>query len=342
MSRNPTRHRGQCTLIALGAVVMAATSFVAVPLAAGKSRATVRNPADALLDRARAAINRYEFQATVRLWWRDDAGPHTQIVDVVSDDGWLRLADGRVLEDGGRSWMRANQQWTTLWSDAGDPHAPALTRKYSVLTHRGPRVVERPTRELVIRRHGRVVERIAIDESLGLVVRTDRLSSTGRLISRAEFVALADVRARGDELDMSGPDGDAPSSSLTRSAGSSRDRRMLGDGFVLVGTHQRQNETQGRYSDGVFEVSVFTRSGELDWSALPDGGRDVRYGSVRARRYQTGSGTVIVWQTRGRVMTCVTDAIAADQESIIEDLARDDESTWTGVVRFVTSPFQWN
>ncbi len=342
MSLVPTRHRGRRTVITLGAMVVALCSFVAVPLAAGRTQAAVRNPADALLDRARAAIKRYEFQGTVRLWWRDQAGQHVQTVDVVSVNGWLRLADGRVLEDGGRSWMWANQQWTTLWSDAGDPHAPALRRKYSVLTHRGPRVVERPTRELVIRRHGRVVERLVIDESLGLVVRTDRVSSSGSLISRVEFVALSDVRARADGLELPNPDGNEGSDTAKGSTGTPGDRKTLGDGFVLVGRHQLRNETQGRYSDGVFDVSVFTRTGELDWNALPDGGRNVRYGSVRARRYQIGSGTVIVWQDRGKVMTCVTDAVAADQASIVEDLARDDESTWTGVLRFVTSPFQWN
>ena len=341
MSLCRTRYRRWRQTITFGAVVLAASSFIAVPLAAGRSQAAVRNPADALLDRARDAIQRYEFQATVRLWWRDDAGPHAEIVDVVSVDGWLRLADGRLLEDGGRSWMWANQRWTTLWSDAGDPHAPALTRKYSVLTHSGPRIVGRPTRELVIRRHGQVVERIAIDRALGLVVRSDRLDSAGALMSRAEFVGLSDVHPRRDDLNLSDADANAASGSAKGTARSSGDRRTLGDGFVLVGTQQLQNETQGRYSDGVFEVSVFTRTGELDWNALPDGGRNVRYGSVRARRYRTASGTVIVWQTRGRVLTCVTDATAADQVSIVEDLARDDESTWTGVVRFVTSPFQW-
>ena len=102
------------------------------------------------------------------------------------------------------------------------------------------------------------------------------------------------------------------------------------------------DETQLRYSDGVAEASVFTQRGTIDWGALPVGGRDVRYGNVRARRYRTPAATVIVWQSGPRTLTCVTDATTADQAGIVEDLTREDDDGWTGVVRFVTGPFSWS
>lgn len=302
-------------------------------------RSDVRNPADVLLDRARDAVNRHEFRASVSLWWRDADGGHREIVDVVAVGGGLRLADGRVLEAGRRAWMRADQGWTTLWADARDPRAPRMNDKYAVAIRSGPSIIGRATRELVVRSHGRVVERMAFDREFGLVLRSDRLGAEGALIARAEFVALTDVRDRDGDLEAPEVGDDAPRAMRKIP---SDVPRSLGDGFGFVDSRRLAHETLARYSDGVFELSVFTRAGALDWESLPDGGRNIRYGSVLARRYRTASGTVIVWQSRGRVLTCVTDATVLDQAGIVEDLARDDDSAWSGAVRFVTSPFQWN
>lgn len=321
------------------AAVSIAAALIAIVLVAGSGQAAEGNPADAILDQARAAVKHHEFKATVRIWWRDSDGGHSESVEVVAIDGGLRLADGRVLEQGGRTWIRAGRRWTTLWADIRDTRAPTMARKYAVLTHRGPQLIGRLTRELVVRRRGHVVERIAIDRGLGLVLRWDRFDANGALSSRVQLVRLTDVRDRRGDLEVPKVGTDAPRKLNNVPSGVPR---SVGDGFVLIDSRRLTNETQGRYSDGISELSVFTRFGDLDWDSLPAGGRAVRYGSVHARRFRTASGTVIVWQSRGRVLTCVTDAAGADEAGIVEDLARDDESTWTGVLRFVTSPFQWN
>ena len=302
-------------------------------------RAADRNPADDLLDRARQAVRHYEFRGAVRIWWQDATGGHERTIAVTAVDGGLRVGDGSVLEDDGRAWMRADSQWTTLWADSHDTRAPSVGSKYQVSRRHGPMVIGRPTRLLDFRRHDRDVERIAFDRETGLVLRRDRFDGSGAPMLRMQFVALTDLRLRRGELATPKVDADAPG--RTQPAPSNTARSLSG-GFVLVDARSVGSEsTQLRYSDGVFEASVFTQHGAVDWSALPSGGSDVHYGSVRARRYRTPSGTVIVWQSGDRTLTCVTDATAADQTGIVEGLTHDDDTGWTRVVRFVTGPFSW-
>jgi hypothetical protein len=302
-------------------------------------RAADRNPADELLDRSRQAVRQYEFRGAVRIWWHDATGGHDRTIAVTAVGGGLRVGDGSVLQDDGRAWMRADRQWTTLWADSHDTRAPSVGSKYQVSRRRGPMVVGRPTRLLDVRRHDRDVERIAFDRQTGLVLRRDRFDSSGAPTLQMQFVALTGLHVRRGQLETPKVDADAPGRTQTVPSNAVR---SLSGGFVLVDARiMRSQATQLRYSDGVFEASVFTQQGAVDWGALPSGGSDVHYGSVRARRYRTPSGTVIVWQWRDRTLTCVTDATAADQIGILEGLTREHDTGWTSVVRFVTSPFSW-
>jgi hypothetical protein len=155
--------------------------------------------------------------------------------------------------------------------------------------------------------------------------------------SSVRFVSLRDVEpTRGTTRDPA-TGSDAP---RHESAPADAPRRLDG-GFVLVGAQRVKDGTQLQYSDGVFTASVFTQDGGLDWSGLPSGGADVRYGSVRARWYRTSGGNVITWESRDRTLTCVTDAPASDQGDIVRSLSRSDDSTWSRVVHVVTAPFRW-
>ncbi len=118
--------------------------------------------------------------------------------------------------------------------------------------------------------------------------------------------------------------------------------RRVGDGFVLVEARRvSAHEQQLRYSDGVFDASIFTRDGALDWRSLPDGGRQAEWDGVKVRRYATAAGTVVVWQSGTRTLTCVTDAPRRDQLAIVSDFTGGGTSGWSGVVRFVIAPFGW-
>ena len=297
------------------------------------------NPADTQLDRARDAIRDYEFHGTIRIWWRDQHGGRAETMPVAAVDGGLTLAGGRLLADQGRTWMRARNRWTTLWSDPHDAGAPSITRKYTVQRRSGPTIAARPTRLLLIRHRGRLVECIAFDQATGLVLGRDRFDSSGAPAMRMQFVTLMELHPRRGALDPPPVPANAPG---TRERVPDDAAKSLPGGFVLVDARRVDGgATQLRYSDGVFEASVFTETGPLDWDSLPAGGREVQYGAARTRQYQNAAGTVMVWEAGHRSFTCVTDATRADRMGIVEALSRSRDSRWTDVVRFVTSPFSW-
>jgi hypothetical protein len=321
-------------------LITAGVAALSVGLAALPGVASSSNPADTQLDRARTAIRNYEFRGTVRIWWRELHGGGEATMPVVAADGALKVDDGRLLADDGRTWMRAGKGWTTLWSDPHESGAPSVARKYTVQRRSGPVIVARPTRLLVVRRHGRAVERIAFDQSTGLVLSRDRFDSSGAPTMRMQFLTLTDLHPRRGDLTPPTVPANAPG---TRQAVPEDTPKSLAGGFMLVDARRGDDHAdQLRYSDGVFEASVFTEDGPLDWDSLPAGGRDVHYGTVRTRQYQNAAGTVVVWEAGGRTFTCVTDATGDDQTGIIESLSRANDSNWTDVVRFVTSPFSWS
>jgi hypothetical protein len=102
---------------------MGAVVFVAAAL---PSVAADRAPADALLDRARTAVATHEFTGTVRIRWRTDAGVQHQDVPVRAVDGGVKLANGHLVEDDGRAWLRTQTRWETLWADKRAPDAPSV------------------------------------------------------------------------------------------------------------------------------------------------------------------------------------------------------------------------
>ncbi len=303
-------------------------------------RAADGNPADTMLDRAREAVRTHEFRGSIRLTWRDDAGRHTRTIAVTATGGELRMDDGAVVSHGGRAWLRVGKSWSAVWTDARDPRAPAITSKYRIRKAAGPILLGRPTVAVSIRHDGHTVERLLFDREIGIVLRRDRFGDQGRLEERAEFVVLSGVTRRtGTALKTPTAAGDAPQplAALPEDAA-----RRVGDGFVLVGAQRVGAQTQLQYTDGVFDASVFTRDGTMDWEALPDGGADVRIDGQRVRRYRTGGDTVLVWQSRDRTLTCVTDAPGADQSAIVESLGNEDDDAWTAVARFVSGPFSWS
>lgn len=293
------------------------------------------NPADTLLDRARAAIAGHEFSGVVRFTWWDSTGARHRDVPVVATDGALKLANGAVVGDDGRTWMRDGRSWETLWAQPRDPKAPSLGDKYDATTVSGPVVVGRPTRMLILTHDDELAERVIVDRETGLVLRRV-LYDGGRPAMRSEFVSLTDLRARTGDYRTPKVGTDAP-----ESVGPGDAPRRLGDGFALVGAQDVDGEKQLQYTDGVFNASVFERDGELDWADLPDGGRDTRVGGVRVRAYRTPEGSVLAWQANGHTWTCVTDAPAADRAALVAALSRSDDSSWSEVSRFLTAPFRW-
>lgn len=326
--------RGRAHLISLGVVVLT----IVVP--GGRALASGRNPADRRFDRARHAVRAYEFSGSVRIWWRDESGGHETTVSVDARHGALDVGDGRIVHERGRAWMRSDRRWITLWGEDGDIASPSVSPKYRVSSEPGPVILRRATDRLSVRRRGQPVEIVDFDRETGVVLQRNRFDRSGASDLRMEFVALNGMRRR------EGPDRSlvrtAAADLGTRSEVPSTALRSLGQGFRLIEARSMADEaTQLRYSDGVFEASVFTQPGVTDWKGLPGGGRDVVYGTVRARRYRTPAGTVLVWQANERTLTCVTDATATDQAAMVGTLSREHGGLWTSLTRFVNGPFDW-
>jgi hypothetical protein len=112
-------------------------------------------------------------------------------------------------------------------------------------------------------------------------------------------------------------------------------------GFDLLTRSRHPDGVLLFYSDGVFSASVFEQRGDLDWSALPDGGSDTQLADTPTRVYREPSGDVAVWESDGIVYTCVTDAPSDRFEQMVSSLATGDRSTVQGVVDFVLGPFGW-
>jgi hypothetical protein len=312
----------------------------AVFLASGlPGQAADSSPADALLARARDAVATHEFTGRVRIGWRTDGGLRTTTVPVRAVDGGLRMAQGAVVADDGRAWLRTQARWETLWSSSRTSGGPSVAAKYRVrVVTQGPTIAGRPTRTLTIALGHRVVERYDLDRDLGLVLRRVRLDDRGRVAASMTFEQLGPVHEVQGTMRTPPIANDAPRG-LARPPADAR--REIGHGFELTGAQRVGRETQLFYSDGVFTASVFTRDGELDRDALPSGGTDVRVGGLSARRYRTASGTVLAWESRGHAYTCVTDASDGEQRAMLASLRGGDDSAWVRAVRFVTAPFSW-
>ncbi len=320
--------------------ILISVAALAMLVPGGLAAASERNPADRMFDRARQAVSVYEFSGSVRIWWRDASGGHETTVSVDARHGALDVDDGRIVHEQGRAWMRTDRRWVTLWGERGDVASPSISPKYRVVSEPGPEILRRKTDRLSVRRHGQPVEIVDFDRETGVVLRRNRFDGSGASDLRMEFVKLDGLRRR------NGPDrrpvGNGGDDLATRRAVPSTALRSLGQGFRLIEARAlADQETQLRYSDGVFEASVFSQPGATDWNGLPKGGGDVRYGAVRARRYRTPAGTVLVWQVGDRTLTCVTDATATDQAAMIETLSREHEGLWSSLTRFVNSPFSW-
>jgi hypothetical protein len=320
----------------LRAIVMAgglgATVLVGV-VAAG--HAASANPADQLLDRARAAVEDHDFSGVVRVTWWDATGRHHRDVPVRAVDGALKVSNGAVIGDDGRAWMRTGGTWSTLWSGVHEPQAPSLDAKYSAAAVAGPTLVGRPTRMLVVRREGQIAETVVVDRETGLMLRRV-LYDAGRPALRTEFRELTELAPRTGSFRSPAVGGDAPTAASRSGA-----PRRLAEGYALVGAHHVANDLQLQYTDGVFSASVFRRDAELDRSRLPAGGRDTHIGTAHVRAYRTPEGSVLVWESAGRTWTCVTDAPRADRAAIVAALSRSDDDAWSRVSRFLTAPFRW-
>ncbi len=327
------------------AAVAFGLSFGAVP------RAGADDNGDALLARARTAAATHDFVGEVRIEWRTTGGTQVAEVPVSSDEGLVEvgLGPGMVVGEGLNRWAGADGA-STLWHDAGPDRLPSPSAKWDLTTSDGPRVAGLPTTVIAARDdHGKVRARLYVDKASGLLLRREILDAKGRAVHVVTFVALSAV----DAITRDGTPPSTPQAQKQRSNDQLRKvpngytaPGVAGDAFRLVGRYrQGGGVVQLFYSDGLFNVSVFEQPGELDWGALPAGGTDTHLADERTQSYETAAGTVVFWDVKGSVYTCISDAPVDEVAGLVTTFAHASNGSGSNplddAIHFVLGPFSW-
>jgi len=95
------------------------------------------------------------------------------------------------------------------------------------------------------------------------------------------------------------------------------------------------------YADGLFSLSVFEQAGVVDWSSIPAGGVRGEVAGNRAHTFSTATGTVVVWDTDGAVLTAVSDA-PPDSVAVALEGVEAGRGFFPRVADFVLGPFGWD
>jgi hypothetical protein len=302
-----------------------------------------------LLQHSRDAATDHDFTGTVEVEWQDGSRRRHETVAVQVEDGVLHFGKDRLLGAGNRRLLKTGSGWELLWAAPAQGREPDPGAKYDLSLGARAAVATRPATIVAIRRNGseRVRERLFIDDATGMLLRRDQLDGRGRLVRSFAFVKLSKplpvAPGANEELPkVARSRSDAPDA-LDRAPDALTAPRKVGRGFALAGVYsQSDGAVQLYYSDGLLGLSVFEREGELDWDALPSGGRTVRLDGTRARVYRTVVGSAAVWTADGITYTCVTDAPDDELAAIVAGMdAADEPGVMEDIGRFTTRPFSW-
>jgi sigma-E factor negative regulatory protein RseB len=332
----------------LVAVLGAALATVVVLAAAPhRAQADDSRAARSMLERAREATAGQEFDGTVLVEWSEGGKRRQRTVSVHDDGGVLRMGDNLVLGAGSRRLLRTGSGWQLMWSGGASGSEPDPSSKYRFDVSRAATVAHRPATRVVVMRSGAVRERMFFDNATGIMLRRDQLDANGRLARRFTFVDVTSPHPKDGGSTAAlpkvdpGSRADAPHALADLPDNLSAPKRV-GNGFVLSGVYsQPDGSVQLYYSDGLLGLSVFEREGELDWGALPAGGRTTEIDGRRTRVYATAAGTALVWGHDDVTYTCVTDASLEEVTAVAADLSPSDGGALEDAGRFVTAPFSW-
>ena len=264
------------------------------------------------LQTAGRAAEQVAFEGTLRVRWFDG---HVQRSDLMVVKG----ANGTVLVRGGGAAMAAVHQrlvehaggvWDLLWpSDQVGSGRPAADHKYQLVNALPVRVADRPAKVVEVRHGGTMVERLALDQASGLLLRREQFEGGAGEPSRIiEFESVTIGGATAPPDAPKAVKNVAAQVVLTpKIPGAVSAPQALDGGYQRVGVYRRSGVTQVLYSDGLYDLSVFQQSGRLDKSDLP-AGATLDLARSRGVGYPWPGGHVVVWSGSGMVYTAVSDA----------------------------------
>lgn len=261
---------------------------------------------DAPLQAAGRAAEQVTFEGKLRVRWFDGA---VQRSDLLTVQG----ANGSVVVRGGTAAMASLHQrlvehaggaWDLLWpSDQMAAGRPDPDLKYQIAPAAPTTVSGRPANVVEVRQGGALLERLALDQASGLLLRREQYEDLGGPPSRTiEFETVT--------IGGATPALDPPRTVVNASpdvVAKSKAAPALDGGYQRIGTYKRSGVTQLLYSDGLYDLSVFEQAGRLDKSHLPNGSK-IELANSRGIRYAWPGGHVVVWATSGMVYTAVSDA----------------------------------
>jgi sigma-E factor negative regulatory protein RseB len=325
-------------LSAAATACLLATVVVTVP---GASAGAGTDPEQLLLG-ARDASSRTTVDGVVEVRWQDGSTVHVDRANARSRDGAYSVGQGRTLAVGlgGLRWS-ADDGIATLWGriDGSPPPDPGAAWRLEL---GGSAEVAGHAAQIVDARHGSgpVRARFYVDEGSGLLLRRDVLARDGDLVRSVRFTQLTTSGARPAVAKVPERREAPVATDEVDSEFAAPDR--LDEGFRLLGRYrQPDGVVQLFYGDGLFSISVFEQTGDVDWGSLPDGGRAATIDSERARWYATDAGSVVVWERDGLVLTGVSDAPPDTVRAAVGAVETEGNGVIQDVVDFVLDPFDW-
>lgn len=333
---------GLCCATAAAIVVAGLLAFGAV----GVGASTGPGAGEQLLDGMRRAVAGHDFKGVMVVEWYDaDGRLRQQTVPVRSDDGELSVEGMEAHVGAGPSEIvRGSNRALVMWSGSEDHAVPAASRKYHLTVEAGPEVAGRSTTIVEARVAGaeHPCERYYVDTETGLLLRRQQFDSAGRLVRSISFAEISDPVTASAPRTTAAPSGPYAARATRAVAKPFRAPAHAGNGYALVGRYQLPSGTvQLFYSDGLFDVSVFQQKGRLDWGGLPGGGVDTKVAGRKARQYVIPGGRALVWDARGVVYTCVTDAPQSDLAAFVGAFPTNGGSGWDDALGVVLAPFSW-
>jgi hypothetical protein len=329
--------------VVVGVLIVLTTMWSVATTADAGSDRDARRAAD-LVRETRRAPDDHDFAGDAVVTWRTSNGVERARVRVTATVGTIEVtaADGdTVVDEGRRTYLRDHLGWTGVVVEPSAEDLPDPGREWKLTTAGVRTVAGRPATIVVAsRRDGRPAQRIAVDDVTGLLLEREVLGPRGDVQRSVRFTSIEVGTATTGDVSPPAKVKSPTAQPLTSTPDGYHAPRATA-GFDLLTRSRHPDGVLLFYSDGVFTASVFEQKGDLDWSSLPDGGRDTQLADTRTRVYREPSGDVAVWAGDGVVYTCVTDAPSDRFEQMVSSLATGDRSTVQAVVDFVLGPFGW-
>jgi sigma-E factor negative regulatory protein RseB len=336
--------RAATVVLVSAAVAVAGGVGVGAETSAAEPTATDRNVGR--LDAARQLAQQLDYDGTVFVWWRDDAGAaRDEVIGVHAAGGTTTIGEESYLAPEPGSLVYNGQSFVASKWKAG---APRADDKYSVLSAPGGIVAGEVTTILEARRDAdsRLVERFWISNESGLVLRRDSFdeNEVRRRSSGFESIAMATgAAASGEDVTLEhATEGEGPRV-VSEVEPPYHDPSSAGNGFRLVARWEHPNDVvQLSYSDGLLTASVFEERGRLNWDRLPRQGRPGHVNGDPAVAYSLPQGEVLVWERAGIVYTAVSDAPSDELFALAGSVSRHGQNgALARLARMVLSPFRW-